>query len=394
MPPPLPPRPLSDDPYEPVRPSGKRPSPWGIALVALLIVIGSGVVLYAFADAKVTVTPVAKSTSVSGDFTATFNSGDLPYQIVTVEKTVSANVPAESTETVNDPAQGTITISNTQETPQTLIKNTRFESPDGKIFRIQDSVSVPAGSASSPGTKDATVYADTGGDAYNIAPTSFTVPGLKGSDSFTKVTATSKSAFTGGFSGTRASVAQSTRDAQNEKSKAALNAALDEEVAKELGAGYVVIPGATMVTYTPASDTVGKDNTVNVNLRGNATTVALSNAGLAKAIAFKVLGSYAGQPVHLENVSALTLTPVTPGEVTAEQGTYTFTLNGTATVVYDIDATKIAGAVAGKTRSAAYSIIQSFPEVSRAILNVRPFWKGSFPSDPTDITIATTTPSE
>jgi hypothetical protein len=387
------PEPLMDG-DEPRRPRGPRSFPWGIALIALLIVVGSAAALYAFADAKVTITPTAKTTNVTGDFTATFNSGDLPYEIVTVEKTVSANVPAESTETANDPAQGSITIYNTQASTQTLIKNTRFESPNGLIFRIQDSVTIPAGSASSPGQVKATVYADTGGDQYNIAPATFTVPGLKGTAAFDKVSGKSTSAFSGGFSGTRPSVSDATRDAQSEKNKVALNEALNKAIADEVPAGYVVIPGATSISTAPAPDTEGEDSTVNVNLKGTATAVAIPNAALAKAIAYRTVGSYAGQPVTIQDVKALKLTPTSQGTPTAEQASYAFSLEGSAVIVYDVDTTKIAGAVAGKNRSGAYSIIQSFPEVSQATLTVRPFWKGSFPSDPANITIATTSPSE
>lgn len=392
--PPPPPRPLSDNgpEYTPGGPRTPRSFPWGIALVALVIVIGSGVALYAFAAAQVSITPTSNATTVSGNFSATYNSGDLPYAIVTVDKTVSANVPAESTETVNDPAQGTITIYNTQATSQNLIKNTRFQTSSGLIFRIQDSVSIPGGSVSSPGSVKATVYADTGGDQYNIGPTTFTVPGLKGSDAYTQVTAKSTEAFTGGFAGTRPSVSQATRDAQNEKSKAALNTALTAAVASQLPAGYVVLPGATFTTYTPVNDTVGKDNSVNVNLKGTAVAVAFPNAALAKTIAYQTVGSYSGQQVMLADWSGLTLTPSSQGTPTAEQGTFSFSLAGKTTILWSIDPQKIAGAVAGKDRKTAYSIIQSFPEVHSAVLTVRPFWASSFPQDPADIKVSTTTP--
>lgn len=340
-----------------------------------------------------TITPVTSSTDVSGTFTATYNTGDLPYALVTVDKTVSANVPAESTETVNDPAQGTITIYNTQSSAQTLIKNTRFQSPDGLIFRIQDSVTIPAGTVSSPGSVKATVYADTGGDQYNIGPTTFTVPGLKGTAAYTQVTAKSTDAFTGGFAGTRPSVSQATEDAQNQKSQAALSTALGQAVASQLKPGYVVLPGATFISYVPIPDTAGKDNSVDVNLKGTAVAVALPNEALAKAIAFQTLGSYAGQPVHLTDTSGLTLTPSTSGTPTAEQGTFSFSLAGKTTIQYDIDTQKIAGAVAGKDKNTAFSIIQSFPEVKEATLTVRPFWKSSFPEDPSSIKVSTTSPS-
>ncbi|CAN5736043.1 hypothetical protein BH11PAT2_BH11PAT2_10080 [soil metagenome] len=392
-PPQPPPRPVSDLPYR-ANNGGRRRFPYGIAIIALIIVAGSAGALYAFASAKVTITPTTSTANVSGDFSATFATGDLPYQLINVDKTVTASIPAESTETVNDPAQGTITIYNAQEAKQTLIKNTRFESPDGLIFRIQDSVTIPGGSVSSPGSVTAPVSADTGGANYNIGATTFTVPGLKGSATFTLVTAKSTTAMTGGFSGTRPSVSQATRDVQNDKSKATLTDSINTEITSKLQSGFVVIPGSTFISYVPQHDTAGKDNnTVDVNLQGTAVAVAFPQAALAKAIAYRVNGSYAGQPISLTNAGALTLTPDSPATPTAEQGTFAFTLAGPATLVWDVDPSKIAGAVAGKSRDAAYTIISGFPEVSQAVLTVRPFWKTSFPDDPASIKIATTSVS-
>ncbi len=49
-----------------------------------------------------------------------------------------------------------------------------------------------------------------------------------------------------------------------------------------------------------------------------------------------------------------------PGTPPIDQGTFTFSLTGTANLVYSVDTSKIAGAVAGKSRSAAYSILKGF----------------------------------
>jgi len=391
--PPPPPRPVDDRPYRPS--GGNRKFPWGVALVALVVVVASAAALYAFADAKVTITPKTTQANVTGSFTASLGNGDLPFELVSVSKTVTANVPAESTETVNDPAHGTITIYNGQSSSQTLIKNTRFQTSDGKIFRIQDSVTIPGGSQSSPGSIQATVYADTGGDQYNIGPTTFTVPGPKGSAAFDLVTAKSTSAFTGGFAGTRPSVSSDTDAAQADKNKSALNEALNKAVADQLPAGYVVLPGATFITYGAVHDSAGKkDSTVDVNLDGTAVAVAFPAAALAKTIAYQVDGSYSGQNVMLADPSTLKLTPATPGAPATDQQTFAFSLSGPASIIYQIDADKIAGAIAGKTRDAAYTILKGFPEVDHAVLTVRPFWSNSFPSDPAKINIATTTAAE
>jgi hypothetical protein len=359
-------------------------------LVIVLLAVGA---MYWFSGAEVKVVPTANSAFVTGDFTATAGGGDLPFEIVTVEKTAGTPVPAESTETANDPASGKIVISNAQASPQTLIKNTRFESPNGLIYRIQDSITIPAGSPTSPGTLEVTVYADAGGDTYNIGPATFTVPGLKDSASFDLVTAKSDGPMTGGFSGERASVGQATRDAQDSKNRAALETSLREGMQEALPEGYTLVPGASFVSYTPAPDTAGSDNKVTVTTKGTMTAAIFPQAALAKAIAYKVVGSYAGQPISLPNPEGLTLTSSIEGAPVGQE-TFTFSLNGNTTLVWDIDPTRIAGAVAGKTRGAAESILQSFPEVASATLVLRPFWSGSFPDDPADISVTASAPTQ
>jgi hypothetical protein len=293
----------------------------------------------------------------------------------------------------NDPASGRIVISNAQASPQTLIKNTRFESPQGLIYRIQDSITVPAGSPTAPGTLEVTVYADAGGDTYNVGPTTFTVPGLRGSAAYDLVTAKSTTGMTGGFSGTRASVSQATRDAQDTKNRAALETSLREGMAEALPEGYVLIPGASFTTYAPAPDTAGRDNQVTVTTKGTMTGVIMPQAALAKAIAYKVVGSYAGQPISLPDVSGLALKPASEGAPVGAE-TFSFSLSGNTSLVWDIDPSRIAGAVAGKSRDAAESILSSFPEVSSATLVLRPFWSNTFPSDPSDIEVTVNAPEK
>ena len=365
----------------------------GTAIIVLLIVLLTVGVMYYFAGAEVKITPTTNAALVSGDFTATAGGGDLPFEIITVEKTAGTPVPAESTEMANDPASGKITISNAQPTAQTLIKNTRFEAPNGLIYRIHDSVTIPGGSMTAPGTLTVTVYADAGGENYNVGPTTFTVPGLRGSAAFDLVTAKSEEPMTGGFSGERASVSQATREAQDTKNRAALETSLKEGLTEALPEGYILVPGATYVSYTSVPDTAGRDNTVTVTTKGTATAVIFPEAALAKAIAYKVVGSYAGQPISLPDPSGLTLTPSIEGAPVG-QDTYSFSLAGNANLVWDVDPTRIAGAVAGKSRDAAETVLSSFPEVASATLVLRPFWSSTFPNDPSDIKVSTTTAAD
>lgn len=399
VPPPPPPPSMYDN--EPPRDLGgmrplrsRRRFPWklvGIAAVVVILCVGA---IYAFSGAKVTVTPTVNDVTVSGGFTATASTGDLPFEVVTVDKTGFKQVASEGTQTANDPASGQITIYNQQAKPQELVANTRFATPDGLVFRIHADVKVPAGSEATPGTLTATVYADQGGESYNIGPSTFTLPGLKGSSIFDQVYAKSQSAMTGGFSGTRPSVSDATQKAQSAAIESQLANDLKTDVAAKVPDGYILVPGATFVTYAPVAPTTGDGGKVKVQEKGTATAYVMPKLALAKAVAYKTVGSYAGQDISIEDASGLTFTLASGTAPTLGAQSADFSLSGNTTLVWVVDPAKIAGSVAGKSRQAAQTILAGFPEVEKAVLSLKPFWAGSFPEDPAKITVTVETPKQ
>lgn len=361
--------------------------PYGTALVALLVIVGAIAALFYFSGARVEVTPKSYAAQVDSTFSATPSNGDLPYKVISVEKVGSQSVKAETTAQANDIAQGTITIQNAQTVPQTLIVNTRFESPNGLIYKIHAPVTVPAG-----GSVSAPVFAEKAGAEYNIEPATFTVPGLKGGKAFTLVTGKSSVAMAGGFAGMRPSVSDATRKAQLATIEATLKTEVQAALTKQLPEGYVLVPGGVFTTFTPQSDTAAT-GTVMVSEKGTATAVVFPNNALAKAIAFKSASTYAGEPVRLADTSGLTLSSSASSTPNGNQ-TFTFSLTGSASIVWDIDASKIAGAVAGKKRDSAQSILAGFNEIDKAILILRPFFASTYPDDPTKITVVVKAPGK
>lgn len=68
---------------------------------------------------------------------------------------------------------GMVTIINNYNKSQPLVATTRILSADNKLFRLKNTVNVPAG-----GSAEAEVYADKPGAEMAIGPTAFTIPGL------------------------------------------------------------------------------------------------------------------------------------------------------------------------------------------------------------------------
>ncbi|MES2931140.1 MAG: hypothetical protein V4682_00390 [Patescibacteria group bacterium] len=384
VPPPVPPeRPAY---ARPLAPRPKRSFPVGTAIVAAIVILGSIGALFAFSGAEVKVTATENQTAVSGEFLATGSGGDLPFEILTVEKIASVEVESEGTETVNQSAQGTLTIENKQDVPQQLIKNTRFETPDGLIFRIRDSVTVPAAKGGAPGTLVTTVYADATGESYNVGATTFTLPGLKGGATFTQVTGRSTESMKGGFAGPRPSVKAATREAKGQEIRTKLGSDIEAAIRDAVPEGYILVPGGSRVTYEPQPDQAAAGNSVQLSEKAIASVVVFPKEALARAIAYQVVGSYSGQPITIEDASGLTLAPVGDLPVPGTEE-FAFSLAGNTKVLWSVDPSKIASAVAGKTADQAETVLAGYPEVERAALVLRPFWNRSFPADPAKIDV-------
>ncbi len=379
---------------EPLHPSELPPKfPYTtLTVIAAVIAVSIGALFY-FSSAKVAVTPNTVSAAVQSSFTANQSAGALPYEVITAEKIASQSVKGSGTKAVNTFASGTLTIYNTQSKSQTLITNTRFATAAGLIFRIHSAVTVPSGSAAKPGSITAKVYADKTGDAYNVGPSSFTIPGFAGTPQASQVYARSSSNMTGGASG-NIPVVDAALEAQ---ARGALKTALAPDLVAALEAqvptGYVLLPGATATTYqdlsSAPSETTGM---VDVKEQGTITAVVFPNAALAKAIASSVGGlGYQGEPVTLSSVSGLMLA-ASAGMPSPNASSFSFTLGGTASLAYTVDPTRIAAVVSGKTRSAAEVALTNYPEVKRAVIILRPFWRQTFPQDPASISVVVANP--
>lgn len=377
---------------EPLR-SGRVPRfPYTTLLIVVVIIAASLGALYYFSGAQVEVTPTTVSAAVQNSFTASQSGGNLPYQIITAQKIATQSVQGSGTKTVHSFASGTITIYNTQSKAQRLITNTRFATTAGLIFRIHKPVTIPAGSASNPGQLTATVYADQAGDSYNVDPTSFTIPGFAGTPLASMVYARSSSAMTGGAAGT-VPVIDATTDAQARSALiTALTPDLTASIEAQVPAGYLLLGGAATSTFQELAPVPSKTTgMVDVREQGTITAVVFPNAALAKAVASSITGlGYQGEPLTLASTSSLQLT-MGSGSLDTSATSFSFTLSGTASLVYTIDPARIAAAVSGKTRSAAEVALTNYPEVKRAIITLRPFWRQTFPQDPASISVVVAT---
>ena len=364
--------------------------------IAAVILISIGALFY-FSSTKVHVTPNTVSVAVQNSFIASKSTGDLPFEIITAQKIATQSVKGSGTKVVSTPASGTITIYNTQTATQQLLINTRFATAAGLIFKTYSAVTVPGGSPSKPGSVTAKVYADQAGSPYNIGPTSFVVFGFIGTAKATKVYGRSTTAMTGGTSG-NVPVIDPALEAQTRKAlTSALVPDLQASLQDKIPSGYILLQGAVSTTFQDlAAAPSGTTGMVEVKEQGTITAIVFPNAALSKAIASSIAGlGYQGEPLTLasaDNLLFATANDLSDSQTALEATSFSFTLAGTASLVYTVDPTRIAAAVSGKTRSAAEVVLTNYPEVKRAVIILRPFWRQTFPQDPASISVTVANP--
>ena len=376
----------------PPPPPGGRPVPrpprsrfpYLIVFVALVVIAGSAAMLMYFSGAKIEITPSTSAAPADGTFTAGASS-ELPFTLVSTKKTASASVVASGTKQVSTSALGNITIYNTQSKPQQLVATTRFATAAGLIFKIPKGVTIPAGSADKPGSVTVQVVASAPGPTYNIEPSSFTVPGLAGSPEASMVYARSAEAMTGGAVGPVPVVESGDAQAAVDSLSSSLTTDLEAALASQVPEGYVLLPGAATSSYRELAPAPAETGKANIQVEGTITAVVFPSVALASAIASSTSGSN-GARVLMSSGTTLILTP-SSGFPSSNAESFSFSLSGTALLVSKVDSMQIATAVAGKSRSEAQIILTNYPEVKRAALVLRPFWRQSFPEDPAAITV-------
>lgn len=362
-----------------------------IALGGLLV---AGVVITlmstVFHSARVSLTLAEWKTDVSG----TYSAGDtvLPYTPLSVSADVSRTVPATGTINASDRASGTIVVSNVYSAKaQRLITNTRFETPEGKVYRIHAPISVPGytvrNGAKVPGTVEAVVYADEPGSAYNLDSATFKLPGLKGTSQYELITATAQGPLSGGFVGTRATVEKSVRDQALAEIKSEIDRTLREKIATAAPPGSLVLPDSIDIRYVEKPDAASEANAV-VSVIGTAFAPAFPSDLFAQSLAQRVAVA-SDSPLMVMNPHELQYAFISG--VGSDGGPISFSIAGTAHLRASFNEQAFADDIAGKSRDAADDVRSSYRGiVGSPTITVRPFWLSTLPKNPERITIKLT----
>lgn len=356
-----------------------------ISLIAGVVVLFF-IIANLFTSASVTINPRTETINVESVLiikNSESESGDLMYTNKEVSQESTKELKATGEKEVSIKSSGRIIVyNNFSDKDQPLVKQTRFESPDGKIYRIQDSITVPGQKTEDgkivPGSIEVEVFADKAGEEYNIEPTDFTIPGFKNLPQFDGFYARSKTAMTGGFEGVRKVVNESDRQSAESSMSQELKEALVEMIkTDESTAGKVVVYDDSNFLFESSEEPDSGDNVV-LRTKGTLTAKIINPEIIAHKLAERHIPTF--------NIS---------NDVTlhdSESLQYSLTDNnlsifGNVVIEWVINQNTLKEQLSGKSKSEVSEIFKEFDGIDKAAVDLKPFWKRSFPDSVQDIDV-------
>ncbi|MFC1810677.1 hypothetical protein ACFLZH_04205 [Patescibacteria group bacterium] len=395
-------------------------------LITVSILILILIVYIAIPGATIKLTPKSDTISSSANITLADAASNATY-LDTHPQNVIASFPAETTvkRTITyhttgnrfqgKNATGNITIVNTSPREWPLVEQTRFQTSDGLVYRIQKGLTVPAASIGGKGTIEAYVVADeldaNGliiGDRGNIEPTQFFLPGLSETNR-QKMYAESTEGFTGGETITHKMVSIEDLEAAKGKMEAELINAAEEELKKavlkmnqernielslltgnlaiEIGEPSVFVDesleGQMVESFEVSGEVYSKGIAYNYNELANILRAKLK---LSKSPEKKLI------KIDTDSIS-YRLIPIEEGDNPTRQ-TITATIKGIEQ--YEISSDKengrrlienIKNHIVGKSVEEAETYIQQLPSINKVDISSWPAWSPNIPSVPDNIKV-------
>lgn len=340
---------------------------------------------FLFNSADIVVNPKWKDIEISDTFLIFKEDILIDNASSSLSKTVLKSAPKE----VNQKATGEIIIFNNYSTsPQILIKNTRFQTKDGKIFRISDSVTVPGKNDNTPGSIKVRVSADTFGSAYNIGPADFTIPGFKGSPRYAGFYAKSTSSMTGGMSGTVQTVSQDDIVIANRDLKVDLNTTLLEKAKDFSHDGYLSLYKNIIINYTDNQSVLMSSDQNSYELVGTLNLISIKKDILAKILAKQVLKDSYNELESLRLDEADNLTFTLDPNTNLEDNVIKVLITGKARLVWTHNEDNLKKSLISKKGSEFSDVIKNYKSsIISATYNIKPFWSRAFPETTKKISI-------
>lgn len=353
---------------------------------AFLTLVAIGVVGYlaaAFVLPRVSINVSIKKTSVPFSYAVAVNTAtggpsvsgntvNLPGELSVAKKNLTMSFPATGRSTTSTKSRGTIIIHNDYSQNQTLIATTRFESPEGKIFRLVKQAVVPKGK-----TLEAEVVADKPGPDYNVPPSqTWQIPGFTGKPQYGKIYGETKTSMTGGAEG------EQTIPSADDIKKG--RAEIEEALLDALRSQTTILDSENLKLLDNASAFSTTTESINQSLDGEGN-FSIFAAGELRRLVFDedmlktaVFSELATSTMRMK-IDEFSLDYGT-STVELALGTMSFRVSGSLVYEPDLDLEAFKGEILGLDSASLKEKIFALPELEKANISFWPFWVNSVPN--------------
>jgi len=364
-------------------------------IVAAIIIIAGVYLFFKLPKADITIWPKVDTLSFKQTITADksvdltdIEKAVIPAKYFEVTKTSSQDFPATGNASNEGQASGAITIYNKFDppTPFTLKIGTHFMSDSGKLFVASQRIVIPAakksGSKITPGSVQVEVQAVEGGSDYNIAPSNFSVPGLKGTTYYYSIYATSESAMAGGYAG---KVKKVTDDDIRGAKEILTKKATDDAVSAlkgQIPSDYILLDNAVFSDVT-SSSTQTKSGTVidsfNYQATARASALAFKKSDLEKFAKDYIISQMPDGKTLLDSSFKI---EYSGSAVDISGGKATVNLDFSAGIYGNIDKNSISLSLLGENADQIKGTLNNIlgDKISKLEIKFWPFWVASAPN--------------
>jgi hypothetical protein len=371
------------------------------AIFILLCLLTAGISLF-FVLPKADIFIALKAENVKGDFNFVLDENiseidqeknQLPAQNVEIVSEKSQTYKANSKKNLSEKATGEIVIYNECSTgTQTLVANTRFLSKEGKVFKVEEGVTVPGFTKPEDtviaGQKRVKVVAEGAGESYNIGATSFTIPKLQElvSWKYSCLYARSDSAMSGGIEKEVTYVSDSDYNTAKEALLKLVKAENDQKIVEKQNDSTFVVnddsdEGQVSTKSSVAVGGVAEEFVLTISVKKNVLVVEKSNIdSLLEKNIIKLANSGDASPVE-DSLS------YEVKDFDKKDDKVSITVSASEDFVFNVNEDEIKGAVANKNEAEFSEYFNKIDGIESVNINLWPFWVKRVPNDHNKINV-------
>jgi len=289
-------------------------------------------------------------------------------------------------------ARGTITIFNAYSSEsQKLVRRTRFQTSDGKIYRIQKPMIVPGAKivegSIEPSSIEVEVVAEEPGQEYNIGLSDFTIPGFKGGVKFEKFYARSKTPMEGGFVGTASVVLEEDISRISQKMESDLQEELFSQARGNVPEGLFIPEGGTKFEIVEAQvepPASSRADRFTISLTGELQTFLLSWDDIEQYVLERNLNAEVSK-TRLADVRALRIEAT---NIDFDQERIVLAITGEAHIIWNVDHNKLTkDLVSAEDTEGRIETLRQYAMIESATIDFRPRWWRIFPQTTRKVTV-------